>query len=81
MCKNNNRIPPKTHNLLVLADKSSLNLSNDQEIFLGEINGFNIEARYPRYKQEFYKLCSKNFTSDYFFKIKELFTWIKSQLV
>ena len=55
---NDNKIPPKTHNLLKLAKKSNLHLSNEQELLFKEISSFNIEARYPQYKQEFYKLCN-----------------------
>ena len=72
------QIPPKIHNLVKLADISNLNLTSNQEVFLGEVNGFNIEARYPQYKQEFYRLCTKEFASHYFLKIKEFYKWIKS---
>jgi HEPN domain-containing protein len=77
---NNNKIPPKTHNLLKLANNSNLNLSDDQKLLLKEISSFNIEARYPQYKQEFYKVCTKEFTVYYFDKIKEIFKWIKSHI-
>ncbi|MFH1452867.1 MAG: HEPN domain-containing protein [Armatimonadota bacterium] len=63
--KKNHKMPPKIHKLEVIAEK---------EIdFLKEINNFNIEARYPNGKLEFYKLCTKNFTREYFGKIKELY--------
>jgi len=75
---NQNKIPPKVHNLVKLAEISNLDLSSEQEVFLGEVNSFNIEARYPQYKQEFYKLCTKEFASGYFFKIKEYYKWIIS---
>jgi len=77
---NDNKIPPKTHNLLKLAELSNLVLSNDSKLFLDEVNDFNLEVRYPEYKQEFYKLCNKEFTSKYFIKIKEFSKWLESQI-
>lgn len=75
---NQNRIPPKTHNLLKLAELSRLALSQEQELFLDTINDFNIEVRYPEYKKEFYKTCTKEFAEDYFNKIVDVQKWLKS---
>jgi HEPN domain-containing protein len=47
VCKNNNQIPPKTHNLLKLAEISGLPLTESQKLFLDEVNDFNLEVRYP----------------------------------
>ncbi len=77
---NDNRIPPKTHNLLKLAEKSSLVLTEDQRLFLDEVNDFNLEVRYPEYRREFYKLCTREFAEGYFIKIKEFSKWLASQI-
>jgi len=77
---NNNKIPPKTHNLTKLAKTSKLKLSAEQILFLDEVNDFNLEVRYPEYKREFYKICTKNFTDNYFSKIQEFAKWLKSQI-
>jgi len=45
--KRTKSLPPKTHNLLVLAEIGAVNLSPDQNDFCGRINRYNIEARYP----------------------------------
>ncbi len=78
--QNENKIPPKTHNLVKLAELSSLNLTDEQKIFLDEVNDFNLETRYPDYKHEFYDRCTKEYTDRYFSKIKEYYKWLKSQL-
>ena len=39
---NENRIPPETHNLLKLAELSSITLTNEQKLFLDEVNDFNL---------------------------------------
>jgi HEPN domain-containing protein len=72
-------MPPKVHNLIILAERTNMHLSDEQKQLLGEINRFNIEARYPDYKQDFYRLCTKEFAEEYFAKIKELYQWLLSQ--
>jgi HEPN domain-containing protein len=67
---NDNRIPPKTHNLVKLAEKTTLPMNLEKRIFLDEVNDFNIETRYPEYKQEFYKTCTREYAEAYFKKIK-----------
>lgn len=77
----NKETPPKTHNLIFLARKSDLSMTEEIEDFLYEVNDFNIEARYPEYKTEFYKKCDKEFAEFNIKKIKESYLWIKSQLI
>ncbi|MFZ2362398.1 MAG: HEPN domain-containing protein [Anaerolineae bacterium] len=78
--RNDNKIPPKTHNLLKLAQASDLPLTEDQELFLDEVNDFNLEVRYPEYRSEFYRLCTREFAESYFTRIKEFVAWLKSQI-
>ncbi len=78
---NHNKIPPKTHNLVRLAQLSQVKLEEKHLLFLDEVNDFNLEVRYPEYKNEFYKTCTKDFTEIYFKKVKEFYQWLKSQLL
>ncbi|WP_165360945.1 HEPN domain-containing protein [Candidatus Chloroploca sp. Khr17] len=78
--KNDSKIPPKTHNLLKLAEASDLPLTEDQKLFLDQVNDFNLETRYPEYRNEFYKFCTKEFAEVYFSKIKEFASWLTSQI-
>ncbi len=77
---NNSKIPPKTHNLLKLAAKSNLSLTKEQEKLLDRVNDFNLEVRYPEYRREFYKLCTRKFAYNYFTQIKEFSKWLTSQI-
>ena len=45
-----------------------------------EVNDFNLEIRYPEYRNEFYKLCNKEYADGYLTRIKETFQWLKSQI-
>jgi hypothetical protein len=78
--KQSEKIPPKTHNLVKLAEKSFLELTDDQKIFLDEVNDFNLEIRYPDYKKAFYLQCSRGYTTEYFNKIKEFYQWLRSRI-
>jgi HEPN domain-containing protein len=78
--KNDNNIPPKVHNLVRLAELSKISLTDQQKFFLDKINDFNIQARYPDYKFQFYKTCDENFAKENLAQIKELFSWFNSRI-
>jgi len=77
---NNNQLPPKTHNLVKLSRCTNVQLAEKQEVLLDEVNDFNLEARYPQYKSEFYKKCTNEFTESYYCKIDEMMKWLQSQI-
>jgi len=78
--KSNNKQPIPIHNLLLLAEKSMLEVPGNYEDWLDTITTFNINARYDSYAEEFYKLCTKKFTTEWSNNITELRKWIKKQL-
>ena len=77
---NHNQLPPKTHNLIKLAENTHITLTEEQRYLLDEINDFNLEVRYPQFKNEFYKKCTKPFTERYFKQIESMEKWLKSQI-
>jgi len=78
--KTKDEYSPITHNLLLLAKESGLELSDLQVEQLAEINTFNIEARYPDEKFKFYKKCTLQFTKKYIKIIEETLSWLKKKL-
>ncbi|MDP2036261.1 MAG: HEPN domain-containing protein [Ignavibacteria bacterium] len=70
----------KTHDLNKLASLSNQELNEEQKDILDEITLFNLETRYPDYKLEFYKKCTKEYTTASIEKILGLRTWLKNQL-
>lgn len=78
--KNNQKHAPFTHDLLRIADKSNLKLSEEQTEWLDKITTFNLNARYDNYKQEFYKICNKEFTTIWINRIENLRKWLINQL-
>jgi len=73
---NESNFPPKTHNLLKLSEEAGLELSEEQLLLLHTVNRFQIETRYPDYKQDFSKECTMDFAQEYLSKIKEFYQCI-----
>ena len=69
-----------THDLLRLASKIGLDISDEYVEWLDEITTFNINARYDNYKQDFYMLCTKEFSELWISRIETLRQWLINQL-
>lgn len=81
--KNNKENPYtiKSHNLLALAEKCNLELSDDQIEKLQIITQFNISARYDDYKESFYQKCTDEYTTKQVRNIEEVYIWLKNLLI
>ena len=78
--KDTEQTPPKIHDLVKLVNRTKLQLTQEQLEFLLRVNNFNLENRYPDYKQNLYKTLTKNYSEENFNKIKEIYFWLKSLL-
>jgi HEPN domain-containing protein len=76
-CKNQNKTPPKIHNLLSLADTAGIKLDDQQKDVLTEINEFNLEGRYPL---DFIKPLDKSGAIKYMKKAQEAFECFRGML-
>ncbi len=76
-------IPPFTHNLAYLIEKSKLGneLTEDQQTFVDELEPLNIEARYPEYRERLLKQLTKNKCLELIDKTTGLQQWIKKKLL
>ena len=72
-------MPPRVHDLLRLAEKARLILSEELTEKFDTFNSFNLEARYPDYKLAFYKRCTPQFTAEKFLQIEETYSWLQEQ--
>ena len=70
----------KTHNLLALAEKCNLDLTEEQIEKLQIITQFNISARYDDYKDSFYQKCTDEYTAKQVENIEEVRVWLKNLL-
>ncbi len=78
--KNLHQHPIYTHDLLRLATKSGLQPDAVMVEWLDDITTFNINARYDSYKQDFYRLCTKEFSDTWSNRIELLRQWLKEKL-
>lgn len=79
--KTNNDYPPFIHNLLRLAEKCDLELTDDQRLFLVTVTAFNINARYDDYKMSFQQKCTPEFTATWIENLKINRQWIKKLII
>ncbi len=73
-----NQTPPYKHDLVLLAEKCNLPLSDELVTDLKLINEFNIQTRYPDYKHEFYKRSTIQFVEEELKRIERLREWLLS---
>ena len=71
----------KSHNLLQLAEKCDLELTDEQVRKLQIITQFNISARYDDYKESFNQKCTDEYTAEQIKNIEEVREWLKSLLI
>lgn len=64
---------PKMHELLYLLSKANLKSSEDTKDFLGTINDFNLEGRYP---ENFLEIPNNNDVYVLLKKTKECVEWL-----
>lgn len=75
-------IPPYIHNHKRLAEGCGLyeQLSEDQKDFIDTISTFNIQARYPEYKNQLAQVLTESTCRQIIDTTKELQSWIKQKL-
>ena len=78
----NSSMPPYTHNLRRIATESNLYklMSEDQKDFIDDIIPFNIEGRYPEYKQMLYEALDEEKCNKILKGTEEFITWTKTKL-
>jgi len=64
--------PPKIHNLVRLIEQSALNFSEEEMEFFRKMNQFQLEGRYPDYRQTLYRNYKSAETAAIFKEVKRL---------
>lgn len=78
LCQHIDVMPPFIHDLVRLAEKAGISLTEAQKDAFDTISTFNLRSRYDDYKREFHRKCNRAFTEMWIAEIKELRTWIKN---
>ena len=75
-----NTLPPKTHNLVLLVEKTKLGLPDDLYDFMFKLNGVSVPTRYPEDIAKLKKEYSRKKTELLLKQSKELLRWLKRKL-
>jgi len=70
--------PPRIHQLVRLAEKASLELTEDQTKFLRKLSSYYIQTRYPEDIADIGKGVDLNLAKMYYEGTKEVFEWLSS---
>jgi HEPN domain-containing protein len=71
---------PRTHNLLILAERAGLSLSDDRRQQLVRITAYNLETRYPEDRASLRERYSRAYTETEIDTVREVGSWLKSEL-
>jgi HEPN domain-containing protein len=77
-----NEVPPKTHDLMKLAEKGDLLsvLSTEQKELFRQLQPMNIEAKYPEVKKALALTLNKEICAQLISDTEEFLCWIKTRL-
>lgn len=78
--KTTHQMPPRSHDLEFLLEKTGLKVKTKDLDFLTEMNGFNLETRYPDEKFEIYKKATITLTRKYFKRTEEFTSWLRNKI-
>lgn len=71
---------PRTHSLLILAQRAGVPLSEERREQLVRVTAYNLETRYPEDRASLRGRYSKQYTETEVDTIREVGLWLKSQL-
>lgn len=70
-------LPPRTHNLIDLAQRSRPDLSQTQRDFIGKMNNASIATRYPDDLSQMVVQYPETVAREYLEQTKELIAWLR----
>jgi len=71
------KLPSRTHNLIDLAQRAQVVLSQEQQDFLGRINNTSVVVRYPDDLTAMVSQYPEAIAQDYLERTKELILWVR----
>jgi HEPN domain-containing protein len=71
------KLPPRTHNLIDLAQRAHVALSQGQQDFLGKLNNISVIVRYPDDLSALVSQYPEAIARDYLARTQELITWLR----
>lgn len=77
---NDENFPPKTHNIVYILEKSEVLLTDEQKDFLLLLNDFQLESRYPDFKQKIFEVCNKKLADEIINNAKTIKIWLHKMI-
>jgi HEPN domain-containing protein len=77
VCRHTQDLAPRIHNLIRLAELTTLHLSSEQIDILADMNVFSLEGRYP---DPFTQPPSPAEAKEYLDHAQKVYEWLKNQL-
>lgn len=71
---------PRTHNLLILAERAGLKVSDERRQQLVRFTAYNLETRYPEDRPSLCRRYSRQYAETEVEAIQEVGSWLKSEL-
>jgi len=71
------RLPPKTHDLLLLLRKADMALPADLQAFIGQLSGLSIPTRYPDDLRVAVSMCDRKFAEHSVTMAAKVFRWFE----
>ncbi len=78
--QNTRSFPPKIHDLVKLLTIAGIEAPEENKEFLGKLNYYYLETRYPAELSEISKLIKRQIALDNFNETRKTLTWLKSKL-
>lgn len=72
--------PPRTHNLVKLADISRLKLTEEDKLFLEKLSYYYLESRYPEEIIKISRQVNRRLAKVYLEKTKGIIKWLKQKI-
>lgn len=79
--KTTKSFPPRLHDLLRLFELAKLEATDEDKKFLGKLNYYYLESRYPDARKKISSEVNKNLAENYYIKTKEIFKWLQKKLI
>jgi len=72
--------PPKIHNLIVIIEQTKCQITEEDKEFFRAMNQFQLEGRYPDYKDALYKIYKAANTKKILDKVNITRKWLLKKL-
>ncbi|MBU0694233.1 MAG: HEPN domain-containing protein [Candidatus Omnitrophica bacterium] len=77
VCEETNKMPPKTHDLIILINMSKVKISEELLDFIGMINNAAVVTRYPEDLSRLISSYPREIAKDYFIRTLEVIKCIR----